>query len=185
MIKRLLCLLTLALVASCGQAAPQPPSDQRFGAPLPGTTRDLGVAANDPCRLLDRGAWSRLGFNPTGELRLLSTGERSCWWTAPSDDQFVSVIVSPARDVLVDAYRLRKFAILQPITIGGLPGTREQASADSFSCTVTVGTAVGQGLIATYDDQAAASGRHAVRACPQAEAVATEIVGSLAVPPGK
>jgi hypothetical protein len=177
-------VLIVALVA-CSPVAPSAPPDPRAGAPLPAQVRDVGSLATDPCRALDNPSAREFGFGSPGELRPVSTGDRSCWWTAPDDSQFLSVILFPRRDPLVDAYRLRRFAIFEPLSVGNFPATREQASAESTSCTVTVGVAEGQGFVATVDDQAAASGRRENQACGVAQQVAERIVAALPPLPGK
>lgn len=153
------CLLLLVVLSSCGEPRRPPGSpDPRFGAPVPGEVRYVRAAAIDPCgSLLAPSDWQKLGFSPNGSPRTVASGDQSCRWVGPQDERLVSVIVSPNRDVLVDSYRLRRFAIFEPIALGESPAVREQTSADSSSCTVTVGTAVGQGLIATYDERSPAA----------------------------
>jgi hypothetical protein len=145
----------------------------------------VSALAADPCRFLDAESASALGLSPDGEPRSVSTGDRSCWWSASDDSQFLSVIVFPNRDALVDAYRLRKFAIFEPSMVDAFPATRERASVDSTSCTITVGVAAGQGFIATVDDQAAAAGRRPSLACERAQQVAERIVAALPPLAGK
>jgi len=79
----------------------------------------------------------------------------------------------------VDTYRVRQFALFAPITVAGLPGTREQASAGSLSCAITVGTAEGQGFIMNFDQGSLASGGQAGDPCGEGQRVAERIVAAL------
>lgn len=185
MIRFVLAAMLLVAVAACAPPAPVTTPDPRAGAPVPIEARDVGALASDPCQVLDSSSAAALGFSSDGEPRTVGTGDRSCWWTAPDDSQFLSVIVFPQRDALVDAYRLRKFAIFEPSTIGPFPATRERASADSTSCTITVGVSSSQGFVATVDDQAAAAGRRQSEACDRAQQVAERIVAALPPLAGK
>ena len=81
----------------------------------------------------------------------LPTGERSCEWRGPGREPYVNVIVAASRDILVDTYRVRQFTVFRPALIGGLPAIAEQTAENSLSCTVTVGTAEGQGFLVIYD----------------------------------
>jgi len=103
------------------------------------------------------------------ESRTTVTGERSCDWRGREGDQYVSLIVVPNRDVLVDTYRIRQYSVFQPTVIAGLPATREQSSLEAVSCLVTVGTADGQGFITDYT----------VGACPGCTNLGDGLEGSL------
>lgn len=184
MIRLFVVALFTAALAACAAPTPSVP-DPRSGAPMPAESRDVSALAADPCRALAAESAAAFGFAPDGEQRSVSTGDRSCWWTAPDDSQFLSVLVFPNRDALVEAYRLRKFAIFEPSTVDAFPATRERASAASTSCTMTVGVAPGQGFIATVDDQSAAAGRRPSQACERAQQVAERIVAALPPLPGK
>lgn len=185
MIRLIVAGMIILAITGCSPGAPPAVPDPRAGAPLPAATRDLGPLAADPCEALDGDSAGALGLNSTGEVRTVNTGDRSCWWNAPDDSQFLSIIIFPGRDALADAYRLRKFAVFEPSIAGDLPATREQASEESTSCTITVGVAAGQGFVVTVDDQAAAAGRRASQACGRAQLVAERIVAALPPLPGK
>jgi hypothetical protein len=92
--------------------------------------------------------------------------------------------VAGDRDILVDTYRTRQFAIFLPASIGGLPATVEQTSSDSISCNVTVGTAQGQGFLVIYDGVFNARGQPD-DPCEKAEQIAERIVAALPPVPGK
>lgn len=110
------------------------------------------------------------------------TGERVCDRGGPARERDLSFIVIPARDVLVDTYRTRQFALFSPATVGGLPATIEQSSEGSISCTVTVGTAQDQGFILNQDEYG--QGEPA-DPCGRALQVAERIVAALPPLPGK
>ncbi|MEJ2888800.1 DUF3558 domain-containing protein [Actinomycetospora aeridis] len=184
MSRLLVAVLLLAVVAACSQPSPPAAPDPRAGAPVPPGGRDVTVVASDPCRALDD-AVSESGFSSPGEQRTVASGDRSCRWTAPDDSQFASAIIFSGRDVLADAYRLRRFAIFEPSAVAGFPAVREQASAESASCTITVGIQEDQGFIVTLDDQAAASGGLSSQPCARAQEVAERIVAALPPLPGK
>lgn len=113
------------------------------------------------------------------------TGEQSCQWTGPNDERAVSVIVFPTRDVLSESYRLRRFAIFQPVVVSDAPAVREQSSPTSISCTITVGTSEGQGFIASYDDTSLGSAVGSGGPCGDLQRVAERIVVRLPPLPGK
>ena len=89
------------------------------------------------------------------------------------------------RDVIVDTYRVRLFALFQPTDIGGLPGTLEQSYAGSTACTITVGTAQDQGFVATYTQLEVGAGEHADDPCGRGRRVAERIVAALPPMNGK
>ncbi|WP_433031160.1 DUF3558 domain-containing protein [Actinomycetospora sp. CA-053990] len=187
MISRALALTAVgfALVSCAGTPAP-PSQPERFGAPVASSPRDVRPYGQDPCRgPLAPNDWNALGYLPAGRPQTLATGERACEWRGPRNDQFVGITVSPARDILVDTYRTRQFALFQPISVIGLPGTQEQGSADAVSCIVTVGTADGQGFIVDYTDGDLGRDLQADDPCGGARRVAERIVASLPPLPAK
>ncbi|WP_423716945.1 DUF3558 family protein [Actinomycetospora cinnamomea] len=174
-------MLFLVVFAGCGrQEAPQhEPVDNRYGAPQVESPRDVRSFADDPCSgpiISDN--WPGLGFSASGEQRTLTTGERSCVRQGPERQRRLSFIVVPSRDVLVDAYRVRQFALFRPSAVGGLPAAVEQSSLDSLSCSVTVGTAEGQGFVLNYSEYSARS-NDAVDPCSAGRRVAEHIVAGL------
>jgi hypothetical protein len=180
-------ILALALVA-CAGSPPlgQPAPDARYGAPLVSDPRDVRSFAADPCRgPLSSGEMQELGFDRSGRLDVLATGERGCVWDSPDGSQDVTFIVIEARDVLVDTYRTRQFAVFRPTTIAGLPATLEQSSTDSIGCTITVGTAAGQGFIADYYEGNLGADGQADDPCGRGQRVAERFAASLPPLPGK
>ncbi|WP_337994083.1 DUF3558 domain-containing protein [Actinomycetospora callitridis] len=180
-------ILALAL-AACGGSPPQPQpaQEERYGAPLANDPRDVRSFAADPCRSpLSSGEMQELGFNGTGRLDVLLTGERGCVWDSQDDSQDVTFIVVGTRDVLVDTYRTRQFAIFRPTTIAGLPATLEQSSTDSIGCTITVGTAAGQGFIADYYEGDLGANGQADDPCGRGQRVAERFAASLPPLPAK
>ena len=91
----------------------------------------------------------------------------------------------PARDVLVDTYRVRQFALFRPTMAGPLPATIEQSAPDNVSCTVTVGTAENQGFILNYSEYELGPDGQAHDPCGRGVRVAERIVASLPPLPGK
>jgi hypothetical protein len=184
---RLLVLSTLLVaLASCASQEPtQPPPTPRFGAPQVNAPRDIRPFSADPCGgPLNGEALRALGLSAAGEPRTTVTGERSCDWRGREGDQYVSLIVVPSRDVLVDTYRVRQYSVFQPTVIAGLPATREQSNPEAVSCLVTVGTADGQGFVTDYTVGAFDDG-DAGDPCRQAQVVAERIVASLKPLPAK
>ena len=181
MIVRIVALVLLVVLAGCGQHVEPSglPAEQRFGAPFPAAPRDVRPASVDPCRsLLTPAELRELGFDPTGDLATLPTGEMSCDWRGLRRVPHVNVGVAGDRDILVDTYRTRQFTIFRPTSIGGLPATVEQASHDSISCNVTVGTAQGQGFLTIYDGVFNARGQPD-NPCGKAQQIAERIVAAL------
>jgi hypothetical protein len=187
MMARVALVLAVLLVAvGCAQTAkpPGPQPEERFGAPLPIEPRDTRAVSAAPCRsLLTPGQWQELGFDPEGEVVVLPTGERSCERRG-TRRAHVNVGVASNRDILVDTYRVRQFAIFTPAAVGGLPGTIEQTRPDSISCNVTVGTARGQGFLVIYDGFLDSNGQPD-DPCGRAEQIAERIVASLPPLPAK
>lgn len=183
----LIAVLVAAVFSSCSTPTPVPPAaDPRSGAPIPSAPRDVRPASLAPCEnLLSSAEWEALGFSPAGTSRITATGERSCRWVGPSDERFISVIAFPDRDPLVMRYTARQFSVFQPSSTGGLPSTREQASQESFSCTLTVGTAEGQGFVVTYDDRTLGRDQRPGGPCARAQEIAERIVAALPPLPGK
>lgn len=180
-------LVVLLALAACATERPSPaPHDDRFGAPLPTAPRDVRSYGVDPCSgPLPAVAWEPLGFAAAGRLDVLTTGERACAREGSSGERAVSYIVVPTRDVLVDTYRTRQFALFAATTVGGLPSTIEQSSEGSISCTITVGTAQDQGFVLNYSEYARASNGQPQDPCGRAQQVAERIVAALPPLPGK
>lgn len=182
MIRRVsICAVAFLLGACSGDSPPPtaPPVDQRFGAPVVAEPRDIRPFAENPCAgPLTPSDWRGLGFSSQGGVEILGTGEKLCDRQGPSNERAVSLIVTPARDVLVDTYRVRQFALFRSMTIGGLPATIEQSSSDSVSCSVTVGTAEGQGFIVNYSEYESSSGASGAP-CVRGQQVAERVVGAL------
>ncbi|GLZ45918.1 hypothetical protein Acsp06_21030 [Actinomycetospora sp. NBRC 106375] len=146
--------------------------------------RDIRPFATDPCSgPLTSPDWSGLGFSSEGDLRTLMVGEQSCVRQGTGNRSRVALIVVPARDVLVDTYRARQFAIFRPTVIGGLPATFEQSSSDSLTCSTTVGTADQQGFIVNFSAYAGAG--DAGTPCIGGQRIAERIVAALPPLPGK
>ena len=128
-----LIVVALAALAACSSTpqAPSQPQVERYGAPAVSAPRDVRPFAPAPCSgPLKAADWQDLGFSPTGAPSLLATGERACAHEGPETERYASITVVPARDVLVDTYRVRQFALFRPTTIGPLPATIEQSSSD-------------------------------------------------------
>jgi hypothetical protein len=183
-----LIVVALAAVAACSPTpqTPAQPQVERYGAPTVSAPRDIGPFAPAPCSgPLKAADWRDLGFSPAGAPSLLATGERACAHEGPETERYASVTVVPARDVLVDTYRVRQFALFRPTTIGPLPATIEQSSSDDVSCTVTVGTAADQGFILNYSEYRLRSDGRPDDPCGRGVRVAERIVSSLPPLPGK
>ncbi|GLZ45920.1 hypothetical protein Acsp06_21050 [Actinomycetospora sp. NBRC 106375] len=180
---RLLMLSAVLVTAiACGQHStpPAPVDDGRFGAPRVTAPKDVAPFAADPCSGPLTGArLDALGLSSRGQGRTTVTGERSCDWRSREGGQYVSLIVIPNRDVLVDTYRVRQFPVFEPLTITGLPATREQSSPSSSSCVMTIGTAPQQGYI--VDVSGGASGGP----CDAAQRIAEEVATALPSSDGK
>ena len=178
-----LALLVALSACSVDSSAPPALTEARFGAPLPASPRDVRSFGPDPCSgPLSEDDWSVLGFAPAGRPATAATGERYCNRGGPNRARDLSFIVIPARDVLVDTYRTRQFALFTPATVGGLPATVEQSSEGSISCTVTVGTAQDQGFILNHNEYAQGQPDNP---CGRALQVAERIVAALPPLPGK
>jgi hypothetical protein len=186
---RLVLLVVLLGLTSCSPEVTSeegPAQDPRYGAPIPSAPRDVRPYSDDPCAgPLDAAMWESLGFAERGLRRSLPTSEVVCRREGRNRERFVSFIVVPGRDVLVDTYRVRQFALFAPTTVGGLPATREQASPESLSCSVTVGTAEGQGFIVNFDSASIGSRGEAQNPCRLGQQVADRIVAALPPLPAK
>jgi hypothetical protein len=180
--------LTLLFLAGCAQAGTPPtatPAADRFGAPQVGEPRAVGPFASDPCAPLGSGAWEQLGFAPAGRPEPLSTGEQSCVHEGVRRERYVSMVVAVASDPLVGAYRARQFSVFRPVTVGGLPAVQEQTSVGDLSCTITVGTAEGQGLLFNYSEYQSGSNNVRRDPCELGQRVAEQVVAALPPLPGK
>jgi hypothetical protein len=174
--------VALMVLGACARGSgPAPaPTENRFGAPVVTTPRDVRPFGGDPCAgPLTDPDWATLGFAGPGELRTLMVGEQSCVRRGASADRRMALIVAPTRDVLVDTYRVRQFALFRPSTVDGLPATVEQASAESTSCSVTVGTAEGQGFIVNYSEYELGPDGRPDDPCGKGQRVAERIVAAL------
>lgn len=175
-------LLVAAAVGACTRPPPptSPSVDARFGAPPVMVPRDVRPFAEDPCRgPLAPSDWRLLGYAAAGRTETLPTGEQSCTWEAPDGSQDVTIIVVASRDVLVDTYRARQFPIFRPTVIEGLPATLEQSSAESIGCTITVGTAEGQGFIADYYEGNLGPEGRAEDPCARGQQAAARVASAL------
>jgi hypothetical protein len=182
--------LLLALIFSLGACSqpPAPPAltDERFGAPMALTPRDVRPIAADPCSgPLTPSDWRDLGFAPSGVLDTVATGERSCAREGPNTERYAALVIVANRDVLVDTYRTRQFAIFRPAEIGGLPATVEQSAATDVSCSITVGTADGQGFVLDYSEYGFTATGQPNDPCGRGLRVAERIVGALPPLAGK
>ncbi|MHC1558055.1 DUF3558 family protein [Actinomycetospora sp. C-140] len=179
-------LLLVAACASRPEPTSQPLTTDRFGAPAVTEPRDVAPYGARPCAgPLTGSDWAALGFGESGRPRTLMTGEESCDLEGPANERSASFIVVPGRDVLVDTYRARQFALFRPTTIGGLPATVEQSFRGALTCSVTVGTANGQGFIVNYSEFGAASASSGSDPCARGQQVAERIVAALPPLPGK
>lgn len=109
----------------------------------------------------------------------MPTGAQACEWTDRTTLNEFSTVVYPARDILVDTYRSRLFPIFVPTTIGGLPATLEQSAQDSITCTITVGTAEGQGFVSTYTQLEVGAGERPDDPCGRGQRIVERIVANL------
>ncbi|MEJ2862778.1 DUF3558 domain-containing protein [Actinomycetospora flava] len=185
MIRPAVYLAILFCLGACATSQPpaEPPPDVRFGAPVAVAPRDVRSYGADPCAgPLTASDWESLGLTRSGSVKTLMTGERLCDRGGPNRERDVSFIVIPARDVLVDTYRTRQFALFRPTTVGGLPATVEQSSEDSISCTITVGTAQDQGFVVDQNEYGQGQPDDP---CGRAQQVAERIVAALPPLPGK
>jgi hypothetical protein len=178
------------VLGACGQAptpGPAPPApDDRFGAPPVESPRDVGAFAADPCSgPLSGEDWQALGFTQAGREEMLTTGERSCVREGPSTERYVSVTMALADEPLAGAYRARQFALFRPLVIDGLPAVAEQSSADDVSCTVSVATANGQGILLNYSEYGFRPDGRPDDPCGRGIRVAERIVAFLPPLPGK
>lgn len=143
----------MLLVSACSTGAPvSQPAPGRYGAPPVEAPRDITRVADDPCsRLLNNDQKTRLGITGEGRARINAVGAAECRWDGDGTGPGVSLTTYTNEDILVASYRNRMYAVFQPIQVAGLPAVAQQTSAGTVSCTVTVGTADGQGLDATFD----------------------------------
>lgn len=180
MIKALGLAIGLLMLVGCGNTAPlsPAPSDDRFGAPSVTAPRDIRQES-DPCQAFTPSELAEMGLSSGGRPKTLQTGSRACDWRSGDGGQYLTIILVPDRDVLADTYRTRQFPIFVPFQVAGLPAVSEQSYAGSTTCTVTVGTASGQGFVAD------STGSDSSTACRQAERAAQLLVAGLAPLPGK
>lgn len=174
--------IILAVDTACARSAPPTPTapDPRFGAPVVTAPRDVRPFSANPCGgPLRPSDWLALGYAARGRADTLATGEQSCTWEAQDRSEDVTIIVVASRDVLSDTYRARQFAIFRPTVIDGLPATLEQSSADSIGCTITVGTAEGQGFITDYYQGDLGPDGRAEDPCSRGERVAARVASAL------
>lgn len=114
-----------------------------------------------------------------GEPRTVGSGAQACTWTDRTTLNEFSNVIYPTRDILVDTYRVRLFPIFVPTSIGGLPATLEQSRPDSVTCTITVGTAPGQGFVATYTQLEVPAGERPDDPCGRGQRIVERIVAEL------
>lgn len=175
-------LLLAMVVTSCSSTRPHTPAQpqmvDRHGAPMVSSPRDVAAFATDPCNgLLTRAQLGALGIEGAGRPSTVeSSGERSCEWGGGSERQALDVVIVLGRDVLVDTYRVRLFAVFEPAEIAGLPAVREQSYVGSLSCTITVGTADGQGLVANYSEL---DGGQAEDPCGRGQGAVEQMIANL------
>ncbi len=162
MISRVIVITVLMLAVACARGSQPVPTvtDARHGAPAVATPRDIGSFAVTPCNgPLTSEDLHALGFRTSGREHSLDTGERACEWTAGDGVGTLGLTIVAARDVLVDTYRVRQFALFEPGTVDGLPAVAERSTPDSAICNVTVGTASGQGFIVDLTEGLRVDGR--------------------------
>jgi hypothetical protein len=107
------------------------------------------------------------------------SGDRACAREGPSRERYAAFIVAPTRDVLVSAYRSRLFPLFRPVVLDGLPATLEQSAQTDVSCTITVGTAEGQGFIVNYSEYELGPDGRPDDPCGKGQRVAERIVAAL------
>ena len=177
-----LAIATVLLVCGCGTSpAPTPaPGTDRYGAPLVSEPRDLRSHGPAPCDgPLGASELRSLGFNAAGRPSRLGTGANSCTWEDYGTKQSVSFVVYPSSDILVDTYRTRLFPQFNPTMIEGLPAVQEQSSSDATACTITVGTAEGQGFVSTYTQLEVPAGEQPDDPCARGRRIVERIVAAL------
>jgi hypothetical protein len=167
-------LAALVVLAGCGASPGLPPAPpERFGAPPISSPHDVRTFAADPCTgLLGDSELAGLDLSAQGRPKVLVTGDRACDWRSADGARYLTVIVIPRRDVLVDTYRTRQFAVFRPTQVSDLPATREQSYPGSITCTVTVGTAGGQGFVTDYTGSGS-------DACDAAQRAAERVAAAL------
>jgi hypothetical protein len=116
-----------------------------------------------------------------GRSRTNAVGASECRWDDTDSDIGVSLTAYAREDILVDTYRNRIFPVFRPIEVSGLPAVAQQSSTSTISCTVTVGTAEGQGFDVTYD----AFGSRGSPPCDGATRVAEAVAFNLPEQPPK
>jgi hypothetical protein len=183
-------LVVVLAVAGCARSpAPDPgprAPDDRSGAPRIEAPRDVAPFAAAPCNgPLSTADLRDVGLATAGRPTRLVTGVNSCTWENYETEQAVSLVVYPSRDILVDTYRTRLFALFAPVVVQGLPAVREQSNADATACTITVGTAEGQGFVATYTQLEVAAGERPDDPCGRGQRIVEQIVAKLPPAPGR
>jgi hypothetical protein len=98
---------------------------------------------------------------------------------AVDGDQAIGITLVVDSDVLVDTYRVRQFRFFQETTAATLPATLEQSSEEDVSCTVTVGTAPGQGFIVDYSDYRLGSDGRPDDPCATGRILAERVAAAL------
>jgi hypothetical protein len=181
MIPKIIGIMVLMLTVACGRDSQSTTTatDARYGAPAVVAPRDMRMLAATPCAgPLGPEDLRALGFQTPGRAQTLDTGERACQWTASDDVGTLGFTIVMGRDVLVDTYRVRQFAVFEPGTVAGLPAVAERSTPDSAICNVTVGTASDQGFIVDLTEGVRADGRLG-DPCGTGRQVAERIVAAL------
>jgi hypothetical protein len=148
-----LAIIAMMLVAAaCSSPAPAPPPvEDRYGAPIPPSSRDLHLAAEDPCQsLLTAEQLRSLGLQATSARIVELPGARQCSWNDRERRQTLSLAPWADRDLLVDTYRTRQLPVFRPDVISDLPVVYQQTAPGAAVCTVTTGVARGQALETTW-----------------------------------
>ncbi|WP_433031397.1 DUF3558 family protein [Actinomycetospora sp. CA-053990] len=140
------------VAAACSSPGPAPPpADNRHGAPIPPSSRDLHLAAENPCqRLLTPEQLRSLGLLATSARIVELPGARQCSWNDRERRQTLSLAPWPDRDLLVDTYRTRQLAVFRPDVISDLPVVYQQTAPGAAVCTITTGVTRGQALETTW-----------------------------------
>jgi hypothetical protein len=177
--------LTFGLAACSTPAAPPPALPDRHDAPVVIAPRNVASFAPAPCAgPLPPSALRDLGFDGPGRPTRLATGANSCTWEDYGSEQALSLTIYPGRDILVDTYRTRLFAIFMPFEVDRLPAVAERSSTDATACTLTVGTAPDQGFVATYTQLEVAAGERPDDPCGRGKRIVERIVAALPPLPG-
>ncbi|MDD7968488.1 DUF3558 domain-containing protein [Actinomycetospora sp. DW7H6] len=178
-----LVILTALCACSTAPTVPPPPTDGRFGAPLPTSSRDLRRAAEDPCEnMLTDQQVIALGLAPTTARIVDLPGTRQCSWSDEEQRQTLSLAPWAERDLLVDTYRTRQLAVFRPDEIAGAPVVYQQSAPSAPACTITAGAAQGQAFETTWYSLGRAAGS---TPCESARRTVETVLSNLPPAPQK